>query len=868
MASKAMNWFRRHQKKILAIVTIGTMLIFIVGDAVQAMGRGAGGRSRGIIGWFENLFGGSKEDTVIRLGSTNYNAEQLSQLQHHRQFALEVMSGVSNEGQRRFLESLGFKEDEMKDQNKVQQKLFEMEGKDPTIRQAQTQRENCILNQIQPSLRTFAMINQVEWIESISEYLVMRNKANELGVTITNSAVQEDLLKVGMGRVSLDEINALIRNSARARGALDMAKLDSVLSVLADEVRVSIAKQVTNEDFSKTIIENAYLRQGMPFPGANKLQLTPSDLWNNYVDVKTSLSTGILPLKVEDYLSRVAEPTDAEKQEYFEKYKKEYPSSDRDTPGFKIPPMYRIGFVFADMKDGQPARKYYNAQVEAWDRIAPLNALAELAQSYETKKRTTYQTVQPFIEFATSKAAGSPWVRVYRWQSQQDHGHVATILGHLGIAASQIGTFSPGNAFVMTLSGEAVPASQNQLISAMQGIAGAISLPGMLQPAMLFRTGTKEAYVPFSVVAPALIEQRTEAKAREYLNNDMTELTTNLNDYGKKYSEYRGKVLRKLAAAGSPPLYKDEPKQTLQEYLTRFTAARGLSYYETKDFRSREGLLNEPNERLLNTFVKPLYVDAFERASAREIEEQVKSILVQNEINGQKPKMFDAFNSTVYDRRNKNKEIVLTWVTDSSDPRTPDFKEAEAAVVRAWKMEKARPTVEEEAQKITKDVSQADNYRKLIDMKGYAPGQTIAKFSEPELTSTTPMPMYQRCPLPKAVDNPPDDFVKQCLDKLKKKGDTLVIADKSKAVYYVIYLSNRSEPKTDNPLDLEAFHNEVIRPSMTRQMLIEGMPFRSFVEQMQRSTENFNWLEYLKALTGITVEKAKMYNEALTRYNR
>lgn len=872
MATKAMSWFRKHQKMILAIVTIGTMLIFIVGDAVQAMNQG-GGRSGGIVSWLKNLFtGGEKEDTVVRIAGKNYSAEQLAQLQNQRLFAIDVMNGVASNGNQRFLENLGFKEEDFKDRNKVQQKLMEMEQKDPTIRSAQANRDNSLLNKINPSITTFNQLaNMHEIPESVSEFLLMRNKANELGITITNSTVQEELLRLGMGRVTIDEINTLVRTNARARGMMSIAKLDSVLGILADEIRVSIAKQVISEDLSKTILQSAYARQGMPFSGASKPQITPADLWKHYVDIKTSLSTGILPIKVEDYLSRVAEPTAAEKQDFFDKYKKDYPSSEKDTPGFKIPPMYRVGFVFADMKDNAPARKHYQAVVDGWDTLMPFTALGELADAYEAKKKTNiYRTLKPFIEFAVAKAAGSPWVRVYVWQGQQDHAHLASILGHFALGNLQVGTFNPGNAFAMSLTGETVPADRHVAIDLANRIAGAHSLLGTLFPALNVRSGNVEVNTPFNVVANALIEQRYLNKARFYLSNDFDELTTNLADYSKRYNEWRGKVLRKLLPPGEPPFYKEETKLKLSDYLAQFTKPRGLTYYETKDLRSRDDLLVEPGERLLNTFIKPLYVEPIEmptRYSARQFEDYVKGLLVGNELaaGGTKPKLFEATSTRLRDERNKNKEVALHWIAEASEPRVPELKEVDAAITKAWKMEKARVIAKDEADKIAKDVGQADNFRKLADMKGYAPGQTIANYSEPELSSTSPFPMYMRCPVPKVVDNEPNDFVKQCLDKLKTKGDTVVIPDKSKSVYYLVYLSNRSEPKTSNPLDVEAFHNEVIRPSMSRQLLIEGNTFRNYVEQTQQTAETVSWRDYLRALTGLTDEKSKLYFEVISR---
>ncbi len=860
MATKAMSYFRKHQKVILALITIGTMIIFIVGDAVQAVSRGDG--SGGFFGKIKSFFGGSQDDTVFRIAGTNYNTATLQKLQAQRSFASDVMSTVASMGERRYLESLGFKDEDFTDQQKFQTKLFEMMGKDPTIAETRTNRDNTLLNQIRPSVAVFAMIGAGENAESVSEYLLMKSRADKLGVTVTNSMVRDDLVKLGMGKVTLDEINALIRNTARQRGQLDMAKIDTVLSTLADEVRVSIAKHVEGEDLSRAYAESIANQMRQPLRDRGReSQVTVADLWNSYVDVKTTLNTGILPLKVEDYLSRVADPSEAEKLAYFEKYKKEYASTEKDTPGFKIPPMYRIGFVFADMKDGAPASKYYRAKVDAWDRLAPLNAMAELAKAYEDKK-STYRTTQPFVEFAITKAADSPWVRIYYWQAQQDHAQLASTIGHFALAASQVATLSLANAFAMNLMGEAVPAENTSLINKLsKAVATAATPVGELQQAARTFTGAKEIFTPFHVVANALIEQRLETKSKEYLSNDLADLTTTLNDYAKKYGEWRGKVIRKQANASTPPLFNDETKQSLSDYLTKFASSRGLSYFETKDLRSKQNLLVEPAERVLNTFIKPLYYDPSERSSARQLEDYVRFALVQDELNNRKPKLFDATNTSVYDSSRKNKEQALHWVCEATEPRTPDFKDVEATVTKAWKMEKARSIVEEEAQKLIKEVAAApDNYRKLIDMKGYTPGQNIARYSEPEIKSFADVPMYQSAKMPAVLDNEPNDFVTLCLEKLKKKGDMTVIPDKTKSVYYLIYLSNRSEPRTINPLDLEAFHNEVIRPSQGRQMMVDGMGFRSYVSQMKKSIEQKNWLDYLKGATKMNEELVKNFS--------
>lgn len=857
MATKAMSYFRKHQKVILACVTIGTMLVFIVGDAVQTIARG-GSQSSGVVGWFKNLFGGSKEDTLFRVAGTNYDETSIKDMQMKRALAQDIKKAVENEGASRFYVDLGFDPKDMQDQSKyqqLQQKLTEMREKDPAIREAETTRGSALLNQVTPSISVFGAS---EPNDSLAEYLHMKAKANSLGITVTNAMIRDDLLKLGMGKLTIDEIAKLVRESARARGQLDMAKLDSVLSVLADEVRVGIAKQITGDDFSQ-FIADYYSRQQQPRSSSS--QVTLADLWKEYVQVKASLNVAILPLKVEDYLSRVAEPTETEKLAYFDKYKREYPNPVKDTPGFKIPPLYRIGLILADLKTGAPADKYYRAQVEGYDRIAPLNALAELARAYEVKK-DTYRSFQPFVEFATTKALNGPWVRVYSWNSQYNQAQLANVLGRFALAGSQVGTFNPGNVFALSLTGETVAPRQNDALNIAQTIANATSLTGLLQPVLNVRTGMQENYIPFNVVAPALVEQRIETKCRIYLANDLDEISRNLTSYAKKYSEWRSKVIRKVATSAIPPLYNDETKQTLQDFLTKFANVRGLTYKETPDLRSRNDLLTEPGERTLNTFIKPLYTALAERQSQRAFEDRLRNIIVKDELGGDKPKLFEATNSDAEDRSRRNKETVLHWIAEMTEPRVPTFKEAQATVTKAWKIEKARTDVEQEAEKIVKEVKAGpDNYRKLYDMKGIVINQTIARYSEPEIKSMADTPMYVTAVLPKVLDNEPADLVDQCFDKLKKAGDAIVVADKSKTTFYVIYLDKRQEPRTNNPLDLEAFHNEVIRPSMLKQLTINGLPFRNFVAGTKKNNDIKNWVEYLKGATGMNTELIKKMND-------
>ena len=116
----------------MVVLTIVASALFVVGDPLLSITR-PGTSSGGFFSWVRNLFGGVQEDTVFRVAGTNYNTETLQRIQLQRAFAADVLGTVAMQGERRYLESLGFKEEDFSDQNKFQTKLFEMMGKDPSI---------------------------------------------------------------------------------------------------------------------------------------------------------------------------------------------------------------------------------------------------------------------------------------------------------------------------------------------------------------------------------------------------------------------------------------------------------------------------------------------------------------------------------------------------------------------------------------------------------------------------------------------------------------------------------------------------------------------------------------------------------------
>lgn len=855
MAFKPMHYFRKRQKTILALITIGTMFLFVLGDAIMGARGGYGtGRRGGLINKVREWFGGSNEEAIARVNGKEIDPEHLLEMYHTRMLGAELVESVFVGGEARYFASLGLKPNEFNNQQAYNAKKQELMQKDVNVQEAVYGRMSNLIRQAYST----ALMNNTE---SLIEFEYWKGKADALGISITPSFVKDELINLSMKTVTEQELNSFVRMMAAGRRSGSSPKLDALLGIIGDEIRVFLAKQILEQE--RTTI----------FGSTANPQLTPLDLWNSYVNVKTSLNVGILPLKAEDYLGRVPNPTSEEIQAYYEKYKKEFPDPERETPGFKIPPMYRIGFVYADMKETQPARKYYDRWVDVIDYLSPYTALGELINEYNLKKDITYRVTQPFLEFTMSKKPSEgPWYRINKPYSLSDQAGIAGFAANIAATFVQTNSLPPFDLCGMSFRGEAVSKSQADGVAAASLVGQfAGGFQAVIPVASNAYEGHTDVYRPFDAIASALINQRHEERAKRLLGNDLNQLTNDLTDYGKRYSEWRGKMLRKTATSNTPPLFKDtdKEKQTLSQYIAKFAAQRGLEYHETKDFRSRIDLLNEAGERLLNTFISPLYIsEQLKNEKKSDFDERVKSRLVGDElrVQGQKRKSFEAMRTDIEDFKQHQLQIALHWIAEASDPRVPELKECEAQVVKAWKVEKARDIVQEEGKKIIKDIQSApDNERKLIDMKGYAIGQTIARYREPVIRALAVGTSYEICPIPEMLEYEPGDLVKQCLDELHKKGDMTLIANKPKNIYYLFYLRDRNEPKITNPLDVEAFHTEVIRPSSFRALTVDNQPFRTFAMTEKNQASTAEWLKYFKALTSFKEEEAKRFAEMASK---
>ncbi|TMQ34576.1 MAG: hypothetical protein E6K70_06865, partial [Planctomycetota bacterium] len=143
-------------------------------------------------------------------------------------------------------------------------------------------------------------------------------------------------------------------------------------------------------------------------------------------------------------------------------------------------------------------------------------------------------------------------------------------------------------------------------------------------------------------------------------------------------------------------------------------------------------------------------------------------------------------------------ETFAFWVTADQPPETLPFEKVQQKVEDAWRLSKARPLAEAEAQRIAAQakgkspvvsvLKDAGKGTELIDIYAVA-RQTPRKSFRPDAIGA-----YDEYVVPEdKMEYPPKDFVDKVLD-LKQVGDVTVLSNRPKDTYYVAAVIHRAEP--------------------------------------------------------------------------
>jgi hypothetical protein len=219
------------------------------------------------------------------------------------------------------------------------------------------------------------------------------------------------------------------------------------------------------------------------------------------------------------------------------------------------------------------------------------------------------------------------------------------------------------------------------------------------------------------------------------------------------------------------------------------------------------------------------------------------------------------------------REFAVYWRRWETDARTPVLAECEAKVREAWKLEKARPIAEKTANAFLDDKEikgNPDGYRKLLDQKDF-PSYTEKRFQRYELNDPLRRAgsVDYKLATPSAFfEYPLDDLVDRTLKDLQKPGDMMVVTNKPKSTYYVLFLRERRQPHANEEIWVRQFDQEVVYPEMAKQLKVDGRALSQWVAGAAAKKYGEEWVAYLKAATKYNpkqAEKLKSYLDNLSR---
>jgi hypothetical protein len=149
--------------------------------------------------------------------------------------------------------------------------------------------------------------------------LILEHEANSLGLPSGPDVGRDFLKMISQNQMTSEIFDSLVgRMNNRVSG-------EQLLTLIGDQVR----------------LQKVRLLPGNPL-------VTPYDVFRTYRDQNELVSAKAVEIPVEKFLAKVPEPTAAQIESLYEKYKDVLPDPARETPGFKVPRQIQVEILSID----------------------------------------------------------------------------------------------------------------------------------------------------------------------------------------------------------------------------------------------------------------------------------------------------------------------------------------------------------------------------------------------------------------------------------------------------------------------------------------------------------------------------------------
>jgi hypothetical protein len=202
--------------------------------------------------------------------------------------------------------------------------------------------------------------------QQVASAMMLSKKAEQLGLVADDRLVNQFLREITGGKLTDVQISEIINSTQFGnRGHLTEADVFETL-------RWGLQSIYAQNVFSRSLDRGSRFGYGYGFAGD-----TPADRWNYYCQLNRKATAQIHAVAVADFVSQVADPSDAELQSFYDKYKNQEPNPRSKEPGFTQP--YRAKFQYFKAN-------YDQMVAEEKPKITD----EEIKKEYETNKDRDY----------------------------------------------------------------------------------------------------------------------------------------------------------------------------------------------------------------------------------------------------------------------------------------------------------------------------------------------------------------------------------------------------------------------------------------------------------------------------------------------
>ncbi len=854
MAFNPFHAFRKHQKVVFATLTIVCMLTFVMaggsfagGDFFSELTRWISGRSR--------------TQEVATIYGKRISDRELSELRLQRRLANEFMKLAIWQAHNNIIAGIRAKTQSDQLLTRDLGEIFfyrDLAGQQPSFARMYLQQLPRYSQQVQNLLSTMValkktaeaemlsplqvVLQQEAWLfqqpkddlypeddlyfggsnseQGLVDFMIWRHQADRLGIQLTPSDI---------GRQYKYETLSSAPSAAQLLAQLRGPRADStaeqaVLTALGDEFRVRMAQAALV----------GYNPSG--HIGQVPASITPYEFWEYYRTNRTELSLKLLPVPVQKFIPEVKDKaSEAELQALFEKYKDEEYAPNKDTPGFKQPRRMKLEWVSAS-----PDSDTYRKQAQQWllslaaatpgNPLLPMALLEPLVNEYETLK---------WGYFRASPVTATDFANSFYYYAYFEHPeNVAAVLGQIGGTAAVQGSALSS---VVAYQSAAVARSEKELapIVAREAKRRGLSLAGALfiagtstQPACAFPTVWQSASKLDQHLPLELVRAQIVRKVRENLANTL--LASSLDAFKTELEAIRKEVESK----------KTKPADAAKR-VEKAVQERGWAHGAMTDLHDQHEINQDAKE------LAPLKEAYMRDAQYRDPKGKLfaQNLLFSTPADRWKPfTPQELASSPSPDTREK--KSFLYWKTDDQPAKVLTFAQARSQVEAAWRLEKARVLAKAKAEELAKQARDTNGhylpvlneaskqYGTVFDLSG------VARWARPPVSSRPdPFAQYQPYTVPDdKIEYPPSwpTFVDPLLDSLNQPGDTIVITNRPKDIYYVVALVRRDAPSMPD------FYKETVG---NRGLLL------AYLERDRQTAYRLAFLRQLRDEANLTINK-------------